>query len=502
MPGEPRVEGPPTVAVDETAAGGVGLAARAASGGRWVGLSAVVSNATAALVLLVLAAALPPRDLGILALGTMVFVVANMLQDFGLFDVLVFRKDRVKEAAETVLLCWLVAGTVLGTVIVATAPVVARFFGDERATPVIAVAAVLLLCHTAAGVPTAMWTRALELRRRSITQMSAVLVGGATTVTLVALGLGIAAMVIGQVVQGVLLVGATWTLGPRIRPRWHPEVAHELFAYGRHAFGASVTTVLQSNVDYVVVGRVLGAASLGLYSFAYRFAFLPHAVVTLVVATTLFVLLCRAADGAAADAVLRYARAVLLLITPLLLGLALFAPAIVLLGDEWSGAVEPLRWLALFCLLTSVVTLAVNGLKGVGRPGPAFAVSGLHLGVLTVLLVLVASDGVDAVSVARVAAAGLSAALGWWWLSRSARVPTSAALGLLLLPALGGAAMTLVAVVLPFAVSGGEVVTWLGVVPQGLLTLAAYLLVVGLADRSALRDAIGPALRRETGGEG
>jgi PST family polysaccharide transporter len=476
-----------------------GLSARAARGGRWVGAAALVSNGTAAAVLLLLAAVLPPRDLGVLALGTMVFVVANMLQDFGLFDVLVYTPHRVREAAETVLLCWLVAGSVLGALIVAGSSWLAGFFGDDRAAPVIAVAAVLLLCHAAAGVPFALWTRALQLRRRSQVQMAAVLLGGFTTVALVAAGLGIAAMVIGQVVQAVLLVVAAWTLGPRVRPRWHGDVAGELFAYGRHAFGASVTTVLQTNVDYVVVGRVLGAAALGVYSFSFRFAFLPHAVISLVVASTLFALLCRVEGPASADAVMRYTRTVLVLLTPLVAGLALFAPAVTLLGDEWRDGVEALRWLALFCLFTSVVTLTVFGLKGIGLPRRAFAVSGLHLGVLTGLLLAVAGRGLDAVSVARVAAASAAAALGWWWLARGVGVSPWRLSSLLRLPLLGTLAMTVVAVALPFSVAGRGEVTWLAAAPQGLATLVAYVIAVGLADRSALREAAGRVLRRGDG---
>lgn len=476
------------------------LTARAASGGRWVGAQAVVSNGTAAVVLLVLAALLPPQDLGVLALGTTVFVVANMLQDFGLFDVLVFTKHRVREAAETVLLSWLVAGTLLATVIVAAAPAMARFFGDPRATPVLAAAAVLLVCHAAAGVPLALWTRALQLRRRSQVQMTAVLVGGATTVVLAAAGLGLLAMVIGQVVQALLLLGAAWALGPRVRPRWHPDVARELFAYGRHAFGASLTTVLQSNVDYVIVGRVLGAAALGVYTFSFRMAFLPHAVVSLVVASTLFALLCRLDRGATADAVLRYTRTVLLLLTPLVVGLALFAPAVMLLGEEWGEGVEALRWLALFSLLTSLVTVTVQGLKGIGLPPLAFAVSGVHLMLLTALLLAFAARGVDAVSVSRVAAAGASAALGWWLLSRGTGQSPLALLGLLRLPALGAAAMTAVAVLLPFSVRGGEDVSWLSAVPQGLVALGAYVIAVAVADRTALRAAVTRLVRRGYGG--
>lgn len=471
------------------------LGARAASGGRWVAVGALVSNAVAALVLLVLAAVLLPADLGVLALGTIVFVVANTLQDFGLFDVLVFVKDRSQQAAETVLLCWLVASVTMATLIVASSPLIARYFGEPRATPVIAVAGVLLVLHAVGSVPLALRTRSLDLRTRAQIQMSAVLVGGVCTVVLVLLGLGIAAMVIGQVVQGVLLVSLAWGVGPRVRPRWHGGVARELFSYGRHTFGASLATVAQYNVDYVIVGRVLGSAALGVYSFSFRLAFLPHAVIALVIASTMFALLCRLEGPSRADAVLRYTRTVLLLVTPLTLGLVLFAPAVTLLGAEWSDAVGVVRWLGVFCLFLSVVTISIQGFKGVGRPSYAFALSLSHLVLITVLLLVVVRTGVEAVAAARAGAAGAVAVVGWTLLARRAGIGPGASLALLRLPALGAAAMAATAWLLPFDVAG-DTATWAAVVPQALAALAAYLGAVALADRAALRESVQRVTRR------
>lgn len=472
------------------------LSTRAAQGGRWVAAGALSSNLVAAAVLLVLAAALPPRDLGILALGQLVFVVANALQDLGLFDVVVHRRDRAQEAAELVALCWLVTSAVLGAGVVAGSSTLAAFFGEPRAGTVIAVFGGLLFCYAAASVPLALRTRALDLRLRSQVQLAAVVVGGATTCVLVALGQGITAMLVGQVVQALLLLVLAWTVGPRLVPRWHPGLLPELLRYGRGSFGTAAFTIAQYNVDYAVVGRVLGAAALGLYAFAFRVAFLPYTVVTRVVTSTMFALVCRLEPGRdQGEAVARYTRATLLLVSPLAAGLALFAPALVLLGEEWRDAVVVARVLAPYVVLASLASIAEVALKAVGRPGRAAASAGTHLVLLTGLLVLLAELGLTAVGVVRTVAAGAALLVGWACLLRATELSVGQLLRSAWLPLAGTAAMAVVAIAT--GVAGDPDPRWVSVVPAAVASLAAYGALVVVADSGLRARAVG-ALGRGT----
>lgn len=487
----------PSAATEPGEPAGQGLHARAARGAGWVAVGAFVSNLVASLVMLTLAAVLTPADLGVLAIGQLVFIVANTLQDFGFWDVLIYYRGKAERAAEAVLLCWASASIVLALLIIAGSPLVAGFFGEPRATPVVAVAGGLLVCYAVAGVPMAMRTRSLDLRHRAQVQMSAVLIGGSVTV-LLALGpeLGIAAMVIGQIVQGLALVTLAWAVGPRMRPRWDGAVVREMLAYGRHAYGSALFTIVQYNVDYLVVGRVLGAAALGTYSLGFRISFLPYALITVVLSSTMFALVCRIEAEQKPAVVERYTRTVLLLVTPLATGLVLFAPAVVLLGDKWSPAVPVVRALGVYVLLTSLASMAEVGLKSVGRPELAVVSSGVHLGLLVLLLVLFTSRGVGGVAVLRAGLAGLVAVLAWSMLCRVLAIPGRRALGLLRLPAAAAGAMAAVTWLTSWDIDGGDPVSPVAMAAQAAAAVLAYVLVVGLADREAARSAARLVTRR------
>lgn len=477
------------------------LAGRAARGTGWVAAGAFVSNGTAAVVLVVLAAYLAPDELGVLAIGQLVFVVLNTLTDFGLWDVLLYTRDRAGRAAGTALTFLLLVSGALAAVVVATSPLVAAFFGEARAAPVIAVSGLLLLCYSVAMIPFALRTRAMQLRQRVFVQAGSVLIGGIVTIVLAAgFGLGIGAMVAGQVVQGVVLVGVSWAVGPRVRPCWDRAAARELFAYGRHSFGAGTLDIAQLNVDYLIVGRMLGSAALGVYSLAFRLAFLPFTLVARVVGSMMFALVCRLDDVRDKhEAVLTYTSTVLLLMTPLTVATMLFAPAVTLLGDAWGPAVPVARWLGLWCLLASVGATAQSALKALGTPQRAFAGSAVQLALVTAGLLALTSQGIEVVAVVRVVAAAATAVLTLVWLQRRTALPVRRLLGLGVLPLAGAAAMTVVTVLsaLPFGGHGYD--SWLVVVPRAFAALAAYLAVVGVLRPDRLRMLTGQ-LRRQAPG--
>ncbi len=460
------------------------LEARAARGARWVGVGALVSNVVASAVTLVLAAVLRPSDLGVLAIGQLVFVVGNTLQDVGLWDVLVYYRGRTKQAAEAALLVWLSASGVLATVVVLTAPLIARFFDEPRATPVIAVSGLLLVCYAAALVPQALRTRSMDLHRRAQVQLSSVVLGGAVTVVLLfGTSLGLAAMVLGQVTQGVALVVLAWAVGPRVRPRWHGDVLREMLPYGRHLFGLAMFTIAQKNVDYLIVGRVLGASALGVYTLGFRIAFLPYALVTTVLASTMFALACRLEGLRRSEVLLGYTRTLLLLVTPMATGLVVFAPVVTVLGDSWLPAVPVLRGLGFYVLAASVASMAEAGLKAVGRPDRALLTSACHLGLLVVLLLVLAPKGVTVVAAARAGIALVVALLGWELLRRQLDLPVGKLLALLPVPLAGAGVMTAVAILASWSPVGGQTVHLASAVPQALAAVAGYAAVVLLLDR-------------------
>ena len=126
-----------------------------------------------------------------------------------------------------------------------------------------------------------------------------------------------------------------------------------------------------SNADFLVAGRILGRAALGLYELGWMLANIPiDRITALVTQVTPSVFSAVQRDHAALRRYLLGISEGLALITfPASLGIALVAPDLVLLtlGDKWHGAIAPLQLLALSTAFRAVTPLLPQVLNAVGE---------------------------------------------------------------------------------------------------------------------------------------
>lgn len=467
---------------------GSALRTRVARGSLWIGLGSLVSKGGLSLVLLVLAAVLTPRELGILAIGTLVVSLAMAVQDLGLGDALVYHKGDPDKAARTVLTLMLAGGAVSTAAVVLGAGWIAGFFSEPDARPVIVGLAGVLLLTVAALTPIALMTRRLQFGRRAVPLTVPGLLGGLLTVVLALNGVGVASLVVGQLVGAVATVGLAYAVGPRVRPGWSTAEARELLGYSLPLLGAGAANLAQLNVDYVLVGRLLSTTALGVYSLAFRLAILPYLGFVQVVNGAAYPLYCRLDDPRELQQAFRRILGIVLLGTvALTTGLFVFAPSVVLLGDKWAPAVPVLRGLAVFTFCYCVSQSIGVCLKALGRTDRLLHGSLLHLVLLTGgLLAVLPSGGLPAVGAVQAGAAAVVLAVSVYWLRRELPVGVADLVLLLRAPVPAALAMALVALLLqrlPVLADPGDVA---GVGVRALLSLTAYVAVVLLLDRSTV----------------
>ena len=465
-------------------------ATRTARGALWLGTSSAVVKTAQTVVLLTLAAILAPTALGLVALGTLVANVSGILANLGTAHALVYWRGDVRRAARTAVTIALGGGGLLATVLWLLAPWLAETFrADDGGAAVIRGLTVVLPCVAVAAVTGELLRRELRFRRRVVPDIVASVVGAVVAVVLAVTGFGVMSLVVGQIVQGVLTLALAWVVHPPVLPGWSTEDARGLLSYGGPLSGASLLEVVQLNLDYLVVSRVLGALALGYYSLAFRLAYLPYLMIAIVITGAAFPYLCRRRGAQLGSATERVAAVTLTLVLPLCLGLALLADHLVVLGDKWAPAVPVVRWLAAYGLLLSVGQVVQVALNASGRPGRSLLLRTSHLAGLLVALPVAVSHGIVAVAVAQVVVVSLVATFAVLLASRTIAGLSLTRLATNLRPALGaGLAMTGTVLVLHelHPADPGSLVDLLGV---GALAVVAYAATLRVLDRQGLRDA-------------
>jgi len=398
--------GPTDDTVAAPAASG-NLARRIARGTAWTAAGTWTSRLFGLLVVIVLARHLDARAFGVLGVATLAANVALQLNDGGFVDALVWWPGRTREAAQTTLFGCIVLGLAAGGALAAAAPAIAHVFSAPDAAPLLRVYAVVVLLDATAGAYLGALTRELAFRKRFVPEVVPALCGSAVTVALAVAGAGVWSLVIGDLVRSVCQLGAGFlVVGRQMAPRWHRDVAAKLWRYGRAALAGSVLEFAVQNVDYALVGLLLGPVALGFYTIAFRVAILPFLLVTYVIAGVAFPLYARlVAEGAAVQGVLRVTmRACCSLVFVMGAGLAALAPFLEVLGHRWQAAVPVARLLGVYICLRSAAFM-LSMLLRVVHPRANALLRGVWLALLVGLIATVGRGGITAVAAIQVAVA-------------------------------------------------------------------------------------------------
>jgi O-antigen/teichoic acid export membrane protein len=155
---------------------------------------------------------------------------------------------------------------------------VASFYGDHRLKWVLPV---IGLSSIVAGFTS---TSLLTLQRRiSVKRIVRVEVGtqalsGAVMIAWAWFDPGIWALLAGTLASAVIRLVWSHTLIPERRDRlaWEPAALREVFKFGRWIWLASVLTFLASQIDRLILGKLLALQMLGIYSIALAISDAPR----------------------------------------------------------------------------------------------------------------------------------------------------------------------------------------------------------------------------------
>jgi lipopolysaccharide exporter len=349
----------------------------------------------------ILARLLAPDDFGLLAVSLIAVDVLQRITNLGMVPALIQRQDAGDNHYAVAWTAGVIRAVIVAAVVFLVAPVLAVWFGQTRAAPLIRVVALQPVLEALASIRVAEITRDLQFRRLALIALPEALVNTVVSITL-AKALGVWALVAGALAgEGAYLV-MSYVLAP-YRPRlvFSLAAARPLVQFGRWIFAIGLVTIAGSTLLQVVISRTLGAADLGLYVLAARLAFIPAEVSGEVIGAVAFPLYARIQTKG--PELVRTFRVLytgmLALLAPVCLLLLVLAPSLVanLLGPRWDGSVPLIQLLALVSLLGLLGDSIAPILQGVGRPDWLVVIEAVQSSVL-ILAVWMLSDRYRVVS--------------------------------------------------------------------------------------------------------
>jgi PST family polysaccharide transporter len=264
------------------------------------------------------------------------------------------------------------------------------------------------------------------------------------------------------------------------------EHIRHLVRFGGSYTGLDVIAAILSNADYFVVGLVLGATQLGLYTLGYRVPELLLLNLSWVVGAVLFPALASLGPAERARAFLVSLRYILLVGMPIAAGSAIMAEPVILalFGPKWQDSAPVMAVLTLYAFAGLCAIPAGTAYKAAGKLRVLFMLALPRPLLLFPLLALFVHDGIVAVAWCMAATQALNAVLD---LALASRILGGGARGIwraFRAPLV--ATLPLVAVLLPIRLYVSS--PWAATVSGALLGAAAYIVALAIVDPSALRE--------------
>jgi lipopolysaccharide exporter len=226
----------------------------------------------------VLARLLGPGNYGVYGIGMVVLTFASFLSGNAFSYGLMLKKDIDEEDIRFAFTWQAMAAGLSSIALFALAPTLAGFFGDPRVEPMLQWMALACLLLGLQGPVNCLLSRELNFRALGLIQLGSYAVGYLMVGVPLALhGFEAQALAAACVVQAGVSLAATFAVRPHsIKPLFRHHTSAETFEMGRTVFFTNIVNWLLTNVDRIVIGRMLSTHAVGLYNVAYNFASIPY----------------------------------------------------------------------------------------------------------------------------------------------------------------------------------------------------------------------------------
>lgn len=350
-----------------------------AAPGRMMFGTALLSSASIIKLLLqcilipVLARLLGPSIFGEMSIAMSFVLLANVLSDGGMGSALIREHDASRELESTVYWLSALIGIGLAAAVAVLAWPIAYLYGQRELCPVLLALAPILVLSSSLSVPNARIIRQQRFEVFAAGDIGCAVLSAAAGIFLAFKGFGVWSLVFQQLVfwsaktVWIARAAAFWP-----DPVLSMKQARPLFRFSANNLAANVADFVGKNAPVLLVGGLLGPASVARFSMSYQLTRVAEMVVSDPVNLATFAGVSAATSSREArEFVMTAFRILLLLLLPIFVGLALTADLVtpIVLGHRWVGTGTALAALAPGALLLCLYRFATAVLLGKGLSG-------------------------------------------------------------------------------------------------------------------------------------
>ena len=330
-----------------------------AKGAAWMVSLRLLDRSIGFVSTLILARLLVPADFGLVAMATVVLHLLMAMSDFSVHVRLVQKPDLDDKDLNGAWSLQLVLGSAQALVVAVSALPAAQFYADFRLVPIMYVLAAIALLRGSRNIGVVMFQREMAFDRDFLLMAIGRIASFAVTISLAILVQSYWALIAGMCTGTIVELVLSYRMHP-FRPRFSTERWRDLFAFSKWLLFSNTLWFLGQRSADLILGRVIGARAVGLYSVGAEIGTLPTSELVAPINRAALPGYSRLTEteGALKRGYLDVIGIITIVAVPAGVGISASAEILIplLLGNKWLDAIPVVHFVALAGAIGALTT--------------------------------------------------------------------------------------------------------------------------------------------------
>jgi len=331
------------------------LKQQALSGVKWTSISSIIIAIIQLAQLAILAHYLEPSDFGLMAIVAVIIGFSALFMDMGISASIIHRQSITHEELSSLYWLNIASGVLLFFLVYCLAPILASFYNETELMPMVQILAVTFVISGIGNQYGILLQKALRFNLMAKISIVSALTGFVAAVSLAIYGFGVYALVYAALASVFVSTFMNVLIGMRDhRPSLvyqHHEVM-PMISFGVFQMGERSINYFNSQFDVILIGKLLGTETLGIYSVAKNLSMRPAEIINPIITKVTFPIMAKVQNDT-----LRLKSIYLKTINylssinfPIYILLAIFAEPIILMlfGEKWHDSIIILQILSIY----------------------------------------------------------------------------------------------------------------------------------------------------------
>ncbi|MEP7167517.1 MAG: oligosaccharide flippase family protein [Candidatus Woesebacteria bacterium] len=214
---------------------------------------------------------LSPREVGLFGLAAIALGLLEMVTETGINVVLIRDTKHISYYLDTAFLISIGRGILIGAILLLSSFLLPTFFRDPGLFPLLLIVSLIPVIKGFINPAEVIFVKDLRFEKEAIFRIGLALIDALSAVLLVFYFHSAQSLIWAMVITALSEVIISFLfIHPRPGVSFNRGIYHEIMSPGKWINLTGIVTYAEQNFDNVIVGRVLGATSLGYYQTAFN----------------------------------------------------------------------------------------------------------------------------------------------------------------------------------------------------------------------------------------